>query len=98
MNEINDIDAFKKEIGVSDRITVVAYGAPYCPPCKAIAPVLEELAKEYPKHYFIKVDINKGEQIAENQSIEILPSFEFFKGGQKVDEHFGDSERKLREM
>ena len=88
VKEIQDLDEFNKEIK-SDKLTVVDFFADWCGPCQVIAPRFIELSKEHTEVNFLKVNVDKGETIAEVYGIEAMPTFLFFKGGKQVDKVVG---------
>ena len=51
-----------------------------------VAPHFEALSKEYTNVIFVKVDVDKQDKIAQMCGVRAMPTFQFFKGGQKVDE------------
>lgn len=58
-----------------DKPCIVDFYATWCGPCKALAPVLEELAKEYDgKIYIYKVDVDKEEELAATFGIRSIPT------------------------
>ena len=70
----------KKEV-----LVVVDFTASWCPPCQAIAPKYEELAAGLGESASLcKVDVDENEETAQSCGIEAMPTFQFFKGGEKV--------------
>ena len=56
-----------------------------CPPCKAIAPEIEKLAKEHEGSVvFLKVDVDKAEDVSADNGISAMPTFIMFKNETKV--------------
>lgn len=88
VREIQDLNEFKTEVK-SDKLTVVDFFADWCGPCQIIAPKFIELGKTYTDVNFLKVNVDKGEAIAEEFEIEAMPTFLFFKAGKKVDKVVG---------
>ena len=81
---------FETEVINSDKLTVVDFWAEWCGPCRAIGPVIEELAKEYQGKVNVgkvNVDINPG--ISMNYGITSIPAILFIKGGKVVDKQIG---------
>lgn len=70
-------------------LVVVDFFAEWCGPCKGIAPKLEELSKKYPNVKFIKVDVDKVEEVAQEKGISAMPTFHFYVKGTLVDEMKG---------
>lgn len=66
----------------SDKTVLVDFWAPWCGPCKAIAPILEELAQEVGDQVQIcKVNIDNNSAIANEYSIRAIPTILIFKDG-----------------
>lgn len=71
-------------------MVVVDCYADWCPPCKIIAPYLEELAGEYDgKVTFAKVDVDNSPGVAMQFGIRSIPTLLFFKNGKLVDQQIG---------
>ena len=73
--------AFARE----NRLAVVDFWAPWCPPCRMIAPVLEALAKEYAGKVAVgKINVDEHSRVARALGIEGIPTLLFLKGGAVV--------------
>ena len=72
---------------VKGKITVVDYTAVWCGPCRAIAPRFADLSVRYADVDFLKVDVDKVKGASKEADIRCYPTFQFFKGGEKVAEH-----------
>ena len=69
---------------------VVDFWATWCGPCRALAPVVEEVASEYEgKAEIVKCNVDDCEEIAAQYSIRSIPSLIFFKDGKAVDRLVG---------
>ncbi|KAJ3400969.1 hypothetical protein HDV05_000752, partial [Chytridiales sp. JEL 0842] len=77
---------------------VVDYTASWCGPCKAIAPFYGQLADRFRHVTFLKVDIDQLQETARAKGITSVPTFQFYKGGQKVQEIKGASPGPLEAM
>lgn len=76
---------------------VFYFTATWCPPCKMIAPIFEQLSKENPKTKFVKIDIDDNMDVAGKYAINSVPTF-MFMHGQKVQAKFsGASEAMLKQ-
>ena len=74
---------FREEVISADKLVLVDLYATWCTPCKALAPVLEELADKYAdKIKVVKVNVDEEESIAAKLGIASIPTVIFFKNGQ----------------
>lgn len=74
---------FQEEVISADKLVIVDLYATWCTPCKALAPVLEELADKYAdKIKVVKVNVDEEESIAAKFGIASIPTVIFFKNGQ----------------
>jgi len=82
--------SFKKEVLEADLPVLVDFWAPWCGPCKMIAPLLEELAKEYAQKMKIgKINIDEDTKIATHFGVMSIPTLIFFKKGKAIDQIAG---------
>ncbi|MCL2317173.1 MAG: thioredoxin [Actinomycetia bacterium] len=76
---------FATEVLMSDRPVVVDYWADWCAPCKQLAPIIDELARQYDGRVaFRKVDTNANPGIAMRQGVMALPTVQIFVRGELV--------------
>jgi thioredoxin 1 len=86
--EIND--ANYKELLESGKPVVIDFWAPWCGPCRSIAPIVEELAAAYEDRAIIgKYNVDEGDELGVEYGIRNIPTLLFFKDGQMVDKHVG---------
>jgi thioredoxin 1 len=79
----------------SEKLSVVDAYATWCGPCKAIAPKLVEYSKKYEGANFLKLDVDDLSELAAELGIRAMPTFLFFKNGERVDEVVGADPAKL---
>ncbi|MBI1808247.1 MAG: thioredoxin [Ignavibacteria bacterium] len=81
---------FQAEVLSSDKPVLVDFWAIWCGPCKMIAPIVEELAKEYDgKLKVMKMDVDANPRTAMQYGIRSIPTLMVFKGGQVVEQIIG---------
>mgnify|MGYP002656240087 FL=1 len=87
MSIINATDAsFDTDVVNSDGLVLVDFWAAWCGQCKAIAPVLEELAEDYQGRVkIVKVDVDANPQSAARFGIRSIPTLFVFKNGERVE-------------
>lgn len=83
-------DSNVQEILQEGKPVVIDFWAPWCGPCKAIGPVIEELATEYEGKVTIgKCDVDENSDLPAQYGIRNIPTILFFKNGELVDKHVG---------
>lgn len=77
---------FKEEVLDNEVPVLVDFWAPWCGPCRMVAPVVEEIALQYDGQLkVVKVNTDENPQIASQYGIRSIPTLMIFKDGQKVD-------------
>lgn len=86
---------FKTEVLDSDKLSVIDFWAEWCGPCRAIAPVIEELAKEYDGKVKVgKLDVDHNPDVSYKYNIRSIPTILVLKNGEVVDRHVGTTSKK----
>jgi thioredoxin 1 len=80
---------FRQLVLSSDVPVLVDFYADWCGPCRMIAPVLEELARETTDAKIVKVNVDQSPQLARRYRVNSIPCLKVFQDGQIVDEHVG---------
>ena len=86
---VSDAD-FESQVLKSDRLVVVDFWAPWCSPCKRIAPVLEQIAAEQEGRLIVaKVNTDEDPQWAIHYGVQGIPTLLFVRDGEVVDRQTG---------
>jgi thioredoxin len=75
---------FQAEVLESEHPVLVDFWAPWCGPCRVVAPVLEEIADERENLRIVKVNIDENQQTAMNYQILAIPTMVLFRDGQEA--------------
>lgn len=91
-------DAKFREMIKNHPLVVVDYWAPWCAPCRMVAPILEELAREYAGRIsFGKLNVDENQSVALEYQIMSIPTLLVFKNGKLVDRIVGAMPKKALE-
>lgn len=88
-------DNFEKEVYQAEVPVLVDFYADWCGPCKAMGPVVEELAKEYEGRAKVgKINTDENQNIAMEYGVMSIPTFIVFKGGKAVKKMIGMQDKR----
>lgn len=81
---------FDREVLQASEPVVVDFWATWCPPCRALSPVVDRVAARFEGRVkVVKVDIDHNPEIADRYGVQTIPNLTFFKSGQVVDQSIG---------
>ena len=87
--EVTDSN-FDEMVIKSDKPVIVDFWAEWCGPCRMIAPIMEEISKEYAeKALVVKCDVDSNPGVTAKYSIRNIPTILFFKDGKIADKQVG---------
>ena len=97
VKHVSGIAAFDEEMtAAGNKLVVVDFTGSWCGPCKMIAPVYDEISKEFDDVVFLKVDVDECPGIAERYQVMAMPTLRFLKKSTVADRFSGASIEKLR--
>jgi thioredoxin 1 len=93
MRSVTD-ETFEREVLQAGKPVVVDFWAPWCGPCKAIEPTLDELAGTTGNVEFVKLDIDENPRTADTYGVLSLPTVMLFAGGEPRETIYGARPKK----
>jgi len=82
-------DNFETEVLKNKGFVLVDFYATWCGPCKMTGPIIEQLSEEIKTVKFVKVDVDKNQELSSQYQIFSIPTFLIFKDGQVVNQFVG---------
>lgn len=77
-----------------ERVQMLVFSATWCGPCKAMAPAIEDVAREYADSVAVaKIDIEASPELAKQFDVRGVPTLIVRRGGQQIDRHVGSQSR-----
>jgi thioredoxin 1 len=80
---------FENEVLKSDVPVLADFNAGWCGPCRAMKPMLDELAEGNDRYRIVSIDIDEEDELAEEYDVTSIPCLVVFKGGQEVNRSVG---------
>lgn len=80
--EIKSAEQFEKEVTNERGVVFIDFYATWCMPCKTMTPIIEEISKEYKEVKFVKIDIDKNEELAIKYNVMSIPTMLIMKNGE----------------
>jgi thioredoxin 1 len=87
-------DSFEQDVLAAGKTVVVDFWAPWCGPCKAIEPALEELAASAAGVEFVKLDIDENPKTADRYGVLSIPTVMLFADGEPRETVYGARPKK----
>ncbi|XP_015393030.2 thioredoxin-like [Panthera pardus] len=96
VKQIESKYAFQEALNsAGEKLVVVDFSAMWCGPCKTIKPFFHSFSDKYSNMAFLEADVDDCWDVASEREVKCMPTFQFFKKGQKVGELSGASKEKL---
>lgn len=94
MLNIENLEQFERDVLRADKPVLVDFYADWCGPCKALAPLLEEMDKEADGYYIGKVNVDALPELAMQYRVASIPALLVFKDGKCIERGLGLMNRK----
>lgn len=78
--------SFEQDVLKSEKLVLVDFWAPWCGPCRMVAPIVDEIAKQYESTLVVyKLNTDENPNVASQYGIRSIPTLMLFRRGEKVD-------------
>ncbi len=81
--------SFNQEVKKADKPVLIDFYAPWCGPCKMVAPILEEIAKERADLKIVKIDVDEEPDLARTHNVMSVPTLVLYKAGEVINTWVG---------
>ena len=96
MGKYTELTGENFEATLAEGVSLVDFWAPWCGPCRMIAPVIEELAEDFDgKAKVCKVNTDEEQDVAVKYGVRSIPTILFFKDGELVDQMVGAASKQV---
>ncbi|GKY98244.1 thioredoxin domain-containing protein 2 [Mayamaea pseudoterrestris] len=96
VQKITNLEEYNALLETSkSKLVILDFSAEWCGPCKFIHPIFEKMAEENPDVVFAEVDVDEADDVAGQCKVRAMPTFHFYKGGEKIEEMMGADKDKL---
>ncbi len=86
---VDSVEDYEKKIENESKLVIADFWAPWCGPCRVLAPTFEEVSKEYDDVVFVKINVDEAQDIAARFNIMSIPTLLIFDKGEVVDQQRG---------
>lgn len=84
IREIENTQQFEQEVMKEEGIVLIDFYATWCMPCKAMSPIMEEIAKEHKEVKVVKIDVDKNEELAIKYNVMSIPTILIMKNKEVI--------------
>ena len=82
--EIENTEQFELEVIKDSGVVFIDFYATWCMPCKKMNPIIEEISKEHEDIKFVKIDIDKNEDLAIRYNVMSIPTMKIMRNGEVI--------------